>query len=160
MTGVVVAYDYWRGLGLKELGFRTDTLKGSLILNLIVTALLVIFMVWAFKDGLIRAPVIPSWGLFFAYYLFISSPSQEFLFRGNLFALMERAGVKGAASQITVSAVTYSFLHVFYHDAITLAATFIMGLVWGGIYYKYPNFTGVALSHAVLGVVSIKVGII
>lgn len=160
MTVVMIAYGCWHGFSLKELGFRQDTLQGSLIFNIIVSVMLVIFMLLSFEIGLIRTPTIPSWKLFFAYYLFISSPLQEFLFRSNLFALMKRASIRGAVLQITISAITYSFLHIFYNDLITLAATFMIGLMWGGIYYKYPNFWGVAISHAVLGVVSIKVGLI
>lgn len=160
MAAIMVAYDYRHGFSLKELGFRQDTLKGSLILNIIVSILFVIFMLLSFEKGLIRTPTIPGWKLFFAYYFFVSCPLQEFLFRSNLFALMKRAGIKGALLQITVSAVTYSFLHIFYNDLITLATTLTIGLMWGGIYYKYPNFWGVAISHAVLGVVAIKVGLI
>lgn len=160
MTGVMVAYGYWRSLSLKELGFRRDTLKGSLLVNAIVSALLIIFMIFSFENGLLRAPKIPSWKLFFAYYFLISGPSQEFLFRSSLFALMDRAGVRGTVLQVAISAVTYSFLHIIYDDPITLAATLVIGIMWGGIYHKYPNFWGVALSHAVLGAVSIKVGLI
>jgi membrane protease YdiL (CAAX protease family) len=35
-----------------------------------------------------------------------------------------------------------------------------MGIVWGMIYYKHPNFWGVTISHAVLGIVSIATGLI
>jgi uncharacterized protein len=160
MTVALILYDYQRGLSLKVLGFRRDTLKASLILNTVVSVSLVILMIFSFENGLIRTPAVPDGKLFFAYYLFISAPSQEFLFRSNLFALMEKAGVRGAVLQIAISAVTYSFLHIIYNDPLTLAVTFIVGLVWGWMYHYYPNFWGVAISHAVLGAVSIKVGII
>lgn len=160
MTIVMLAYDWRHGFGLRELGFRTDTLKGSLLLNIIASLLLVLLMFLSLRAGLIREPVIPKWNLFFAYYLLISSTSQEFLFRSNLFALMRRSNIGGPILQIMASAVTFSFLHVFYKDPLTLAATFAMGLLWGAIYYKYPNFWGVALSHAVVGAAAIKVGLI
>lgn len=156
----MLAYDWWQGFGLKELGFRTDTLKGSLLLNTLVSLLLIIFMFLSFKARLIRVPIIPGWDLFFAYYLFISSPSQEFLFRSNLFALMRRNNIGGPVLQIIVSAVTFSFLHIFYKDPLTLVATFTIGLLWSAIYYKYPNFLGVALSHAIVGAAAIKTGLI
>lgn len=160
MTAVMLAYDYWHGISLKELGIRRDTLKGSLLLNATASLLLVILMFLTFKAGLIREPTIPGWELFFAYYLFISSPSQEFLFRSNFFALMRRSGVGGPALQITASAVTYSFLHIFYKDPLTLLVTFAVGLLWGWIYQRHPNLWGVSFSHAVLGAVSILVGLI
>lgn len=160
MTAFLIAYDWRRGLGLRELGFRKDTLRGSLLINLLVSLLLISVMSLSFKAGLIREPTPPAWNLFFTYYLFISSPSQEFLFRSNLFALMRRGGILHPAAQVVLSAVTFSFLHVFYKDPLTLLATFIIGLLWGAIYYKYPNFWGVALSHAAVGAAAIKVGII
>lgn len=160
MTVMMVAFDYWHGISLKELGVRRDTLKGSLLLNAAASLLLVILMFLTFKAGLIREPTIPGWELFFAYYLFISSPSQEFLFRSNFFALTRRIGIERPVLQIIASAVTYSFLHIFYKDPITLLVTFAVGLLWGWIYQRYPNFWGVAFSHAVLGAVSILVGLI
>lgn len=160
MTIVMLAYDWRHGLGLKELGFRRDTLKGSLLLNLSASLLLAIVLLLSFKAGLIRAPLVPGWKLFFAYYLFISGPSQEFLFRSNLFALMKRNNFEGPAIQILVSSITFSFLHIFYWDPIVLVVTFIIGVLWGGIYYKYPNFWGVAFSHSILGATAIMVGLI
>jgi membrane protease YdiL (CAAX protease family) len=160
MTGALIVYDYRRGVSLKELGFRRDTLKASLIFNTVVSVVLVILMISSFEKGLIRTAAALDGKLFFVYYLFISAPSQEFLFRSNLFALMQRAGVRGTIPHIAVSAVTYSFLHIIYNDPITLAATFVVGLMWGWVYHNYPNFWGVAISHAVLGAISIKVGII
>ena len=160
MTLVMIAYDWRRGLSLKELGFRTDTLKGSLFLNALISLFLMTFMLLSFQAGLIREPTPPAWGLFFTYYVFISSPSQEFLFRSNLFTLMRRGEIGQPVLQILVSAVTFSFMHVFYKDLPTLIVTFIIGLLWGSIYYKYPNFWGVALSHAVVGAVAVKVGVV
>jgi len=73
---------------------------------------------------------------------------------------MRRANIGGVVLPIIASAVTYSFLHLFYNDLITIMVTFVAGLLWGWIYHKYPNFWGVALSHSVLGAVSIMVGLI
>lgn len=160
MTVAMVVYDRWCGFGFKELGFRRDTLRESLFLNVIASLLLIIFMLVSFKLGLIRSPTIPAWRMFFVYYLVISSTSQEFLFRSSLFALMNRAHISGPMVQILVSAATYSFLHIFYKDLITLVATFLIGLLWGWTYYKYPNFWGVAFSHALLGATSIKIGLL
>jgi membrane protease YdiL (CAAX protease family) len=145
---------------LTELGFRKDTLKGSVVWNGVLSATFVGIMLFTYRAGWIRTPTIPSWNLFFVFYVFVSSPCQEFLFRSAMFAELNRSRVTGGALQILVSAVTYSFMHAFYNDIITLSVTLFMGIVWGIIYRKYPNVWGVALSHAVLGVVSILVGII
>lgn len=159
MTVVMLAFAYWRDMSLKELGFRRDTLKASLILNGSASLLLVTSMFIALNAGLVREPAATNWEMFFAYYLLISSPSQEFLFRSSLFALMSRDAVGGPSFRIILSAVTFSFLHIIYRDPLALLATFAAGLFWGWIYYRHPNFWGVALSHAVVGATAIKVGV-
>jgi len=160
MTVLMIGYDYLLAIGPKELGIRRDTLKGSLLVNAATSVLLAAGISLAFKAGVIRKPTIPAWKAFFVYYVFVSGPSQEFLFRSNFFALMRRANIGGVVLPIIASAVTYSFLHLFYNDLITIMVTFVAGLLWGWIYHKYPNFWGVALSHSVLGAVSIMVGLI
>lgn len=160
MTFVVAVYAYVRKFSLSELGFRKDTLKDSLLWNGLLSIVLVVIMLLAYQAGWIRKPTVPSWTLFFVFYVFVSSPSQEFLFRSMTFAELNRCGVTSGIWQILITAITYSFIHVFYNDIITLGVTLFMGIIWGIIYRKYPNVWGVALSHAVLGVVSILVGII
>jgi len=160
MTIITFGYDYRRGISLKELGFRRDTLKDALLLNTAVSLLFVISILVPFKAGYLRASAPPEWELFFVYYLFISGPSQEFLFRCNLFALMRRGNLRGPFVQIMLSAVTFSFLHIIYNDPLILLVTFMAGLIWGWIYYRCPNFWGVALSHSIVGAIAIKVGLI
>jgi hypothetical protein len=160
MTLIMALYSYLRGFSLRELGFRKDTLASSLLWNGILSIVFVALMVLAYQAGWVRKPTIPSWSMFFVFYVFVSSPSQEFLFRSTMFAELSRSGVAKAVWQVLISTMTYSFMHIFYKDAITLAVTLFMGVVWGIVYRKYPNFWGVAFSHAVLGVVSILVGII
>jgi membrane protease YdiL (CAAX protease family) len=157
---VMIGVEYVRGFSLQDLGFRKDTLKPSLLWNGGLSLIFVAIMCTAYMAGWITTPTIPDWNLFFVFYVFISSPAQEFLFRSALFAEMRRAGITRLGWLILISSITYCFLHIFYRDLITLGVTLFMGIVWGLIYHKYPNFWGVALSHAVLGVVSILVGII
>jgi membrane protease YdiL (CAAX protease family) len=160
MTILIVAYDWLYGIDLRELGFRRDNLKASLLLNAFASLSLVLLMFVSFKVGLIRKPTVPEWRLFFAYYIFVSSPSQEFLFRSNLFALMSRGVIKTPLARIVTSAATFSFMHVIYKDLFTIAAAFAAGLIWGWIYHRHPNFWGVAFSHAVVGAAAILVGLV
>ncbi len=102
-------------------------------------------------------PTVPSWTLFYIFYVLVSSPSQEFIYRSVIFSEMNRAGIKNPLLQVGLSAVTYCFLHIIYKDWITLAVTFFMGIVWGVIYYR--RLFG-ARDHAIVGVVSIATGII
>ena len=145
---------------LKDLGIRSDTLKPSLLWNGTLSAIFVVLMYALYAAKLIREPTVPSWTLFYVFYVFISSPAQEFIYRSVMFSEMNRAEIRNPAFQVIISAVTFSFLHVIYNDWITLAVGLFIGVVWGIVYYKQPNFWGVAISHAILGVVSIATGLI
>lgn len=153
-------YAYASGYTLRELGVRSDNLAPSLLINAGLAAALALPIVAAYAAGLIREPTLPDWNLFFVCYVLVFCPAQEFSCRGLLFAAMNRSHITGPLAQISISAVSYAFLHTVYHDWLTMAATIFMGIVWGVVYRAVPNLWGVMLSHAVLGVVSIELGLI
>ena len=51
MTAVMAAYAALVGLGWKELGFRRDTLRGSMVSNGIVSAVLLLLLVGSYLAG-------------------------------------------------------------------------------------------------------------
>ncbi len=156
----VLAFCIWKRMSWEELGLGTKYLKKAIFWNGVLSAFFLLILVVSYNMGWIREPTIPDWNKFFFFYVFISSPVQEFLFRGVAFAALKRNGVHHAMPLISITAINYCYLHVFYNDWITLAVTLFMGFIWGVIYYKYPNVWGTAFSHAVLGAVSIFVGLV
>jgi membrane protease YdiL (CAAX protease family) len=160
MTIAMIGYAVIRKFTLKDLGFRADTLRGSLTWTgcLLVVVMAALGILYA--ANVLGEPTMLSGTGFYLFYVFVSGPSQEFLCRSTIFAEMKRAKITGPLLQVSISATTYCFLHIFYGDLLTLSVTLLMGTIWGVIYYKYPNFWGVAFSHAVLGAVSIKLGLI
>jgi hypothetical protein len=160
MTLIMVVYAIIRRRSWRALGFRRDTLPVSLAWNIGLSLVFGGALLALYFAGLIRQPTIPSWNLFFVFYIFISSPAQEFLFRSMVFAEMAAAGLTSGLVQVLLSAVTFCSLHIIYRDPLTLGVTLFMGLVWGFIYFRAPNFYGVTLSHAVLGAISIAVGLV
>lgn len=145
---------------MRDLGFRKDTLRNSLVWNSLLTIVLAGILYVAFYFHWIREPTIPNWSFFFLFYYFVSSPSQEFLYRSVVFAEMQRAGIESRFWKVAFSSINYSFMHVIYNDMLTLVATLVVGVMWGFIYEKYPNYWGVAFSHAALGTVAILVGLV
>jgi hypothetical protein len=152
MAIVVFVVELIRGRSWKELGFRSDTLSGSLKVGAIL------LIAWVF--GAFSSSAAHESALFYVFYVLISSPTQEFLFRSVVFAEMNRAKIAGARWQVGLSTLIYVFPHTIYKDALTVLVVAAIGAIWGLIYWRYPNIYGVALSHAALGAVSIAAGLI
>jgi uncharacterized protein len=159
-TGGLAIYSRWRGFSLRQLGIRNDTLRSSIIANTTLSCVLAALLLIAYSLHLIRAPSIPSWSLFFPIYVFVFCPAQEFSFRSVMFAELTAFDALSDALRVAISAVAYAFAHAIYWDPLVVLVTLAMGWVWGSIYLRYPNFLGVTISHAVLGGVSILVGLV
>jgi membrane protease YdiL (CAAX protease family) len=149
-----------RGTPAADLGLRSDNLRPALAVNAALALLLGSALLATFALGLMRQPRAIDWWWFAPFYVAVSCPAQEFLCRGFLFAEMQRRGITGAGAQIAVSSVSYAFLHVVYGDWLAFLAPLAIGVVWGALYRRYPNLWGVILSHAALGLISIRVGLI
>jgi membrane protease YdiL (CAAX protease family) len=156
---ILITYTFTRKFSLKELGFQTTNLKKSFYYNFLFALILITFLIIGFKLGLIREPTIPDWGFFFIFYVFVSSPVQEFIFRSFIFAELRRFQIKDNLILI-ISTINYSLMHAFYHDWIIFFSSLFVGFCFGWIYLKTNNLYGISLSHALVGSVSIYVGLI
>jgi uncharacterized protein len=96
---------------------------------------------------------------FYLFFVAVSSPLQEFLYRGFLFGIFSRAKL-GIWLQILLSTLLYSFVHLIYQDIPTLLSTFIFGLFWGCHYAKFRNLHSIIISHSVVGAIAILVGLV
>jgi hypothetical protein len=149
-----------RSVPARDLGLRTDNLKLALTVNAALALLVGSALLAAWWLGLARQPRAVDWRWFAPFYVLVSCPAQEFACRGFLFAEMRRRGIGGAGAQIAVSAVTYAFLHIVYKDWLAFLAPLVIGIVWGAVYRRWPSLWGVASSHAVLGLISIMIGLV
>ena len=121
-----------------------------------VTLLIVGFIAWT--SGWSRFE--PNESLsFYLFYIFISSPTQELLYRGILPVLLDSFRASETTKFIATSSL-YSFAHVIYRDPLTLLLTFAIGLIWYQSYRRTHNLLGVGISHAALGLATIAVGAI
>jgi hypothetical protein len=91
----MTVYCIMRRHGLRDLGFRLDTLAGSLIWNgvfcLIGTALLVIMTLAGYRNP--HSVSVDS--LFYPIYILLLAPAQELFFRSFLFAEIKKTILSG-----------------------------------------------------------------
>lgn len=158
--GAIVVYGVFRLFGFTniELGITVQNTKKAIIHVLPLTIILAIIGIGIWISGYARITPNEQWS-FFLFYVFISSPVQEFLYRGVLEAALDKYKLPYMARMI-ISTALYSFVHIIYRDWLTILLTFMIGLIWYFCYQKTKNLVGVSISHAVLGVVTIVAGII
>ncbi len=146
-------------LSALELGFTKQHLRTSLkAIALPTLASALLMLIYYFIQG----PRIDNSAYQWTFYLFfvsVSSPVQEFLYRGFLFSIFSRAKLD-IWLQIILSTLLYSFVHLIYQDVFTLLFTFIIGMLWGCHYVKYRNLYSIIISHSLLGVIAILVGLV
>lgn len=142
-----------------ELGFTKQHLRSSLSAIALPTLASALLM---FIYYFIQGPRIDNSAYKWTFYLFfvlVSSPLQEFLYRGFLLGIFSRAKL-AIWLQILLSTLLYSFVHLIYQDVPTLLSTFIVGLFWGCHYARYRNLYSIIVSHSVLGAIAILVGLV
>ena len=158
--GAVLTYAFARGLGVSntEMGITNINCKKSIIAVLPITIIFTLAGIIIWILGYSR--ITPNESMyFFGFYILISSPIQEFLYRGVIPGILNKMNY-GYYVQLIVSSILYSFVHIIYKDWITLGLTLIIGIIWFISYKKTNNLLGVSISHAVLGAVTILAGII
>ena len=66
------------------------------------------------------------------------------------------------APQASLARFAALMLAVVYKDwlAFLTPLAIAIGMVWGAIYRRYPNLWGVVASHAILGLISIMIGLV
>jgi len=86
------------------------------------------------------------------------SALQELIFRGVLMHMLRRA-FTNKWFIIILNAALFAVMHIIYlHAYFTLPFTFVAGLGFAWIYYKYPNLVLISISHAILNFIAMIFG--
>lgn len=102
----------------------------------------------------------PTEGIgFYVFYILISCPAQELLFRGILSRMLQELRLHRVL-ELGVAAALFGYVHIIYGDMLTVVVMGIVGLFWYRAYQRSSNLIGVTISHVVLGVMTIALGII
>lgn len=140
----------------KELGFRTDNLKNSLFPYAIFTAIGIIGLILLSKF-INSQPLDPWWIYPHLQWAFLPiSVAQEFVYRSFAQTKLQKASNPFLA--IIIVTILYSGMHILWKDPLVITMTFIGGLAWGYLWYKYPNFYLISISHALLNFFAIYFG--
>jgi len=147
-------------LSLKDFGVTLTGWKRSIVESLIVSAvfigLLAYFKHWvcAHHSGVFKENHIFSLSYFNISYVtyILIAPLQEFVARGVVQGSLERlldTRYKGFVA-ILVTSFLFGALHMA-HSLNLAIASFISSWVWGWMYCRQKNLTGVSLSHFLVG---------
>ncbi|HXJ38353.1 MAG TPA: CPBP family intramembrane glutamic endopeptidase, partial [Bryobacteraceae bacterium] len=101
----------------------------------------------------------PTHLAFYLFFVLISAPAQEFLYRSFLFAELRALRIPPKAI-VAVSALLFGFMHIIYRDWVTVALTIFVGFIWAAVFNATHKISIVAFSHAALGVAAILSGVI
>ena len=142
----------------EKLGIKKDGILKSLKRNIPIIFVLIISVV-IFKILNIAKYTPDESFLFYAFYIFISCPIQEFLYRG-VFGYFENNLIKNKYIVLILSSFCYSFVHIIYKDLLTCLLTFGFGIILYLLYRKDYNLFGVSITHVILGILTIYLGII
>lgn len=141
-----------------DLGITTNNLFKSLKRNIPLISLFVITIIVFKIFGLSKYNPTESI-YFYIFYIFISCPIQEFLYRG-VFGYFEKTFIENKYIIILISSVLYSYVHIIYRDITTCVLTFVFGIILYILYRKDYNLFGVSINHIILGILTICLGII
>jgi uncharacterized protein len=148
------------GVSRKDLGIRFDNLGKSLVNVSWSTLGAIQVMLVLYWLGIVGGGGDDLSFKFYLFYFFIFAPAQELIFRSVLFRVLEKIGIMGIDWKVVISSVLFSFMHIIYWDPVMMGVTLFMGIFWGYSYGKYPNLFTISLSHAVLGIVAMMLGVI
>ena len=160
IVGVVAMYIVMRILGNthSDIGITRQRTIYSLKTVLPIT---IVLLIAAGLFLLLEKPRFsPTEGIgFYVFYILISCPAQELLFRGILSRMLQELRLHQAL-ELGVAAALFGYVHIIYGAMLTVVVMGIVGLFWHRAYQHSSNLIGVTISHVVLGVMTIALGII
>jgi membrane protease YdiL (CAAX protease family) len=140
----------------ENLGLTLPRLRSFLAWSVIPSAILIAIVL---ASDLRHRAFTPAHVAFYVFFVFVSAPAQEFLYRGFLFAELRAIAIPPTAI-VLLSATLFAFMHIIYRDTLTVVLTLAVGLIWAIVFHNTRKIGIVAFSHAALGVVAILSGVV
>lgn len=140
-----------------DMGISRDFMK-DIIPYLLMTIGGVFFLVWL-AQIVPHSPFLGWWKNIKFLLLFIPiSVFQEIIFRGILMNMLRRVFLN-PIFVILLNAGVFAFMHVIYlNSTFVLPMTFIAGIGFAWMYYRYQNLILISAAHTVLNFVAMILG--
>ncbi|HVX92588.1 MAG TPA: CPBP family glutamic-type intramembrane protease, partial [Candidatus Dojkabacteria bacterium] len=87
----------------------------------------------------------------FLFYTIISVTVQEFLFRSFVYYSLIQMGMLNVYTMVILSFLLFGIAHLAFRGKIFKVGVFMMGIIWGVLYFYAPNLILISISHAVVG---------
>jgi membrane protease YdiL (CAAX protease family) len=150
----IVKHAKWK---YSDLGIHKDFIK-DIIPYSIFTVAGIFFLIWLAKI-VPHEPFLGWWQNAKFLILFIPiSILQEIIFRGILMNMLLRA-FRSPIFIIVLNACVFSLMHVIYlNSTFVLPMTFMAGIGFAWMYYKYENLPLISISHTILNFTAMVLG--
>jgi membrane protease YdiL (CAAX protease family) len=150
----IARYEKWNK---KDFGIQESWKKYFLpYLIFTIIGVVVLLLIEELEIGI---PMLNWWRNARFLLLFIPlSVVQEILFRGVLMNMLRRV-FTNKWFIIILNASLFSLMHIIYlHAYFTLSLTFVAGIGFAWIYYKYPNLILISIAHTIFNFTGMVLG--
>lgn len=150
----ITHYEKWN---IKDFGIQNDWKK--YFLPYLIFTIFGVILLLAVEEIEIGTPMLNWWKNAHFLLLFIPlSVLQEIIFRGVLMNMLRRV-FTNMWFIIILNASVFSLMHIIYlHAYFTLPLTFVAGIGFAWMYYKYPNLVLISISHTILNFMGMVLG--
>jgi len=145
----------------KDLEIKKDFLKDIIPYTIATLVGVVLIVISASLSKTTRVVESYKWweDLRFLLLFIPISVMQEVIFRGVLMHMLLRA-FKNIPFVILVNALLFALIHIIYINVdIVLPLTFLGGIGFAFMYYKYPNLIMISISHTILNFIAMALGL-
>ncbi|HLP86525.1 MAG TPA: type II CAAX endopeptidase family protein [Candidatus Paceibacterota bacterium] len=150
----IIRYNHWT---YKDMGIEKNFMKDIIPYSLFTVGG-VLFLIWL-SNVVPHEPFLNWWKSARFLLLFIPlSVLQEIIFRGILMNMLRRA-FSNPIFIIGLNACVFSLMHVIYLNFVfVLPMTFIAGVGFAWMYYRYGNLPLISISHTILNFTAMILG--